>query len=178
MPGVSFYVVALASAMVYTDIPLRAMIVNALMYIAYIVMVFLVKTPEVRQIELWNAIPFLAVQLIASYLGSEYMAKTYCHHLEMKRLSNQDILTDTLNRNSCQNALQPFAKQCKESATCVFFDVNGLHELNNTKGHAAGDEMLRYTASRLQRYFGRERVYRIGGDEFTVLLADCTTSWL
>ena len=51
-------------------------------------------------------------------------------------------------------------------------DVNGLHELNNTQGHAAGDKMLQTVASLMRTQFGDRDVYRIGGDEFVVLAQD------
>ena len=51
-------------------------------------------------------------------------------------------------------------------------DVNGLHELNNTQGHAAGDKMLQVVAKELQKVFGENDVYRIGGDEFVVITID------
>ena len=55
---------------------------------------------------------------------------------------------------------------------CIYVDVNGLHELNNTQGHAAGDKMLQTVASLMRTQFGDRHVYRIGGDEFVVLAQD------
>ncbi len=51
---------------------------------------------------------------------------------------------------------------------CIYVDANGLHEINNTKGHLAGDEMLKYIANTLKIIFGENEVYRIGGDEFVI----------
>lgn len=53
--------------------------------------------------------------------------------------------------------------------TCIYVDVNGLHEMNNTMGHAAGDTMLKFVGSTLQKEFGEKNSFRIGGDEFVVL---------
>ena len=58
--------------------------------------------------------------------------------------------------------------------SCLYVDVNGLHELNNTMGHEAGDEMLMYISSKLIEYFGADYAYRIGGDEFVVFVFDET----
>jgi len=54
-------------------------------------------------------------------------------------------------------------------------DVNGLHELNNMKGHPAGDVMLRFIAEQMRECFGEEHTYRIGGDEFVAFLLDQDT---
>ena len=51
-------------------------------------------------------------------------------------------------------------------------DVNGLHELNNSQGHEAGDQMLRSVASGLRACFGSRHTYRVGGDEFIVFVCD------
>ena len=53
-------------------------------------------------------------------------------------------------------------------------DVNGLKHENDTKGHAAGDLLIISTGKALANKFGRERVFRTGGDEFLVILQDFT----
>lgn len=85
-----------------------------------------------------------------------------------KKQANIDILTGLQNRN-CYEA---YCDQLKttEHLVCVYLDANGLHEINNTKGHLAGDKMLRFIADTLKIRFGEETVYRIGGDEFIAFL--------
>ncbi|MCQ2517412.1 MAG: diguanylate cyclase, partial [Lachnospiraceae bacterium] len=51
-----------------------------------------------------------------------------------------------------------------ESHYFVYLDANGLHEMNDENGHAAGDEMLCGVASVMQNQFGAND-FRIGGDE-------------
>ena len=52
----------------------------------------------------------------------------------------------------------------------VFIDVNGLHELNNRLGHPAGDKMLRFVGQLCKEMFPEDRVYRLGGDEFLIVI--------
>ena len=56
-------------------------------------------------------------------------------------------------------------------AICVYIDANGLHELNNERGHEAGDLMLRFDAESLMEQFPKGSLYRVGGDEFVVFPA-------
>ena len=56
-------------------------------------------------------------------------------------------------------------------AICVYIDANGLHELNNERGHEAGDLMLRFVADSLMEQFPKGSLYRVGGDEFVVFPA-------
>ena len=87
-------------------------------------------------------------------------------------MSETDLLTGIRNRNSYEQNLITYAKRCQQSLTYIFVDVNGLHELNNTKGHEAGDRMLQFVADTLQKLFGKEHTYRIGGDEFVAFVPD------
>ncbi|HEX5146848.1 MAG TPA: HD domain-containing phosphohydrolase [Conexibacter sp.] len=58
-----------------------------------------------------------------------------------------------------------------ERATFAFFDLDGFKGYNDTYGHAAGDMLLQRLATRLASVSeGRGRAYRLGGDEFCVLL--------
>ncbi|MGM9568588.1 MAG: diguanylate cyclase domain-containing protein [Phascolarctobacterium sp.] len=90
---------------------------------------------------------------------------------QQQRLAERDLLTGCLNRNCYENKLKELELN-KNHISCIYLDVNGLHELNNTQGHAAGDKMLQVVAALTRAKFGDRNVYRIGGDEFVVLSLD------
>ncbi|MBO5535972.1 MAG: GGDEF domain-containing protein, partial [Clostridia bacterium] len=56
----------------------------------------------------------------------------------------------------------------------LFADLNGLKQANDTKGHSAGDELIRAGARVLRSVFHDEEVFRAGGDEFTVIVVGIT----
>lgn len=58
------------------------------------------------------------------------------------------------------------------SVAVLFCDINGLKVVNDTKGHKAGDVLLRDLAKMLKAYFGGNDVFRVGGDEFVILKAN------
>lgn len=89
---------------------------------------------------------------------------------EAEQRANIDVLTDLPNRNRYESYLKKL-EGSKERMFCLFIDANGLHELNNSKGHFAGDQMLRFIADTLKIQFGGDHIYRIGGDEFVVFLS-------
>lgn len=96
----------------------------------------------------------------------------YAAHQALVRTGRVDALTGLLNRNSYHKAVEALKQQQPDTLACVYMDANGLHELNNHLGHSAGDEMLKATADALLSVFPKESIYRIGGDEFVVLIQD------
>ena len=52
----------------------------------------------------------------------------------------------------------------------VVFDVNGLKRVNDELGHEFGDKLICDAATVIKTVYGAEHVYRIGGDEFIVIL--------
>ena len=64
------------------------------------------------------------------------------------------MLTGLRNRNAYAQRLHDYASLENCEIASVYVDVNGLHEINNTKGHAAGDQMLRYVGKTMQNDFG------------------------
>nr|WP_243426738.1 GGDEF domain-containing protein [Faecalicatena fissicatena] len=100
----------------------------------------------------------------------------FCQNLDtlnaVREYGERDALTGLYNRNKYEEDL-PKVQGCYEhSLACVYIDVNGLHELNNTKGHEAGDMMLKTVSRKIRDRFGEEYAYRIGGDEFVVFVPD------
>ena len=96
-------------------------------------------------------------------------ARTY---RDMQRLGEGDALTGLYNRNRYESDLHNLAAGCRDSLCCIFVDVNGLHELNNSQGHEAGDRMLRSVADKIRACFGTRHTYRVGGDEFIIFVCD------
>ena len=88
---------------------------------------------------------------------------------ELVDTMNRDALTMLFNRLKFNEDIENLGKSSDLVFTCLYIDVNGLHELNNHLGHQRGDDMLCCIADTLKKYFPDDKVYRIGGDEFVVL---------
>lgn len=86
--------------------------------------------------------------------------------------SNADGLTKCLNRRAYEDDIENYPDiPTEDNFVYVSFDVNGLKVVNDTLGHAAGDEMLRGAAECILQCFGNYgRVYRTGGDEFVAII--------
>ncbi|GAA2674617.1 hypothetical protein Apa02nite_021900 [Actinoplanes palleronii] len=87
-------------------------------------------------------------------------------------LSRVDALTGVLNRRGFAERFTAESGRARGVALLVF-DLDGFKQLNDSAGHAAGDELLRWVAATLRRAAQpHDVVGRLGGDEFVVLLTD------
>lgn len=87
--------------------------------------------------------------------------------------AERDALTGLLNRRGVEKVYAAAARESRESAglCLLMFDLDGFKAVNDTHGHEAGDELLKLVACRVESIVRRsDKVARIGGDEFVVLL--------
>ena len=93
---------------------------------------------------------------------------------ELRRAAHTDALTGLHNRRAFDADLLSFAEQAQEHGRplgVISLDLDGLKHVNDSGGHASGDALLASVARNLQRHFEPSgRVYRMGGDEYAVLL--------
>lgn len=102
------------------------------------------------------------------FLLSKFMKEKY----EKEKLlytSNTDELTKCYNRHAYETDMH--ALDLNQEWIYLSLDLNGLKHANDTLGHAAGDELIKAAADCMKEVFYKYgKVYRVGGDEFVVLL--------
>ncbi|HXJ17614.1 MAG TPA: GGDEF domain-containing protein, partial [Candidatus Polarisedimenticolia bacterium] len=96
---------------------------------------------------------------------------------EVYKLAALDQLTGLYNRRSGEQRLAEEISRALRHArplTVLLIDLDGLKQINDQLGHAAGDLLLRSFSERLQKAIrGSDLAVRLGGDEFMVLLPEC-----
>ena len=116
---------------------------------------------------------FINTQSVLNAISYFIGTKIVNHRLmeDLKRLGHTDTLTNVYNRNAMIEKMDELEKQ-NVPVGLVYADVNSLKNINDTKGHKAGDLALRHSADILASHFGRENIYRAGGDEFVAILPE------
>jgi diguanylate cyclase (GGDEF)-like protein len=94
-----------------------------------------------------------------------------------KSMANIDSMTGVRNKHAYseyENMIDHRIREegIKEKIAVLVCDINGLKHVNDTKGHAAGDQLIKDASDLLCEYFNHGAVFRVGGDEFTVILQD------
>ncbi|ANY86298.1 MULTISPECIES: sensor domain-containing diguanylate cyclase [Pseudomonas putida group] len=93
---------------------------------------------------------------------------------QLHRLAHHDPLTGLPNRLVFEERLEgalALARRNNSRVALVFIDLNGFKVINDSLGHAAGDQVLKITATRLHETLrNSDSVARLGGDEFVTVL--------
>src|SRR5262245_19138668 len=138
-------------------------------------------TPMVERIE---AVPPPPSRADAMKLASEVarlefdLAVARAQMVDLAARAETDPLTDLLNRRGFERELKrslAYVKRYGASAALLYIDLDGFKTDNDRHGHAAGDAVLKAVAMVLARHVrDSDLVARIGGDEFVLLLWNCT----
>jgi diguanylate cyclase (GGDEF)-like protein len=123
----------------------------------------------------------LAATAIALAVGR--MALSFLDNLRMLRSARHDALTDALtglpNRRAFMEALEHALEGEVEPRLLALFDLDGFKRYNDAYGHPAGDALLTRLSGALNDVVdGHGRAFRLGGDEFCLLLDDGTSDAL
>jgi len=93
-----------------------------------------------------------------------------------KSMANTDSMTGVRNKHAyseTENMINRMVKKGElEKLAVVVCDINGLKYVNDTLGHAAGDKLIKDACSMICEYFSHGSVFRVGGDEFAVILQE------
>ena len=116
----------------------------------------------------------LATCLIHSFVYRDEAAERL-HEIEQgRKIAYKDPLTGVKNKLAYLEAQKSIEARMLDgnmtSFGVVVFDVNGLKRVNDTQGHDAGDEYIKNACRIICQQFKHSPVFRIGGDEFVVIL--------
>lgn len=96
---------------------------------------------------------------------------------ELQRMAMRDALTNLGNRRFLDDQLEPLLASCQRSNTdliCILLDLDGFKQVNDTLGHATGDQLLMFLANLVRARVRKDDLaVRLGGDEFAILMPNC-----
>lgn len=170
--AVSFIVFIIFIPVIFIEKPIRIMAINIFFMILFTILSIYYKPANILHVDLIHVYTYGLIGILANMVLTFIKIQIYLLEDKLNRLSREDLLTGVKNRNAFEMDLDILVENCSTSLGCVYIDVNGLHELNNNKGHNEGDKMLKFIAQELVDEFFGDDVYRVGGDEFIVMVSN------
>ena len=113
----------------------------------------------------------LTVAFVAYYVVGMAVYELSIQRTEFERLSRTDSLTGLYNRHAFMQAYE----RCRGSASLALFDIDRFKSVNDSYGHAIGDDVIVVMAEELTRVFQGQFVARFGGEEFVALMTGLTS---
>lgn len=119
----------------------------------------------------------LVVSLLAVSIGYLYQEMVKSSQMRYyQKMANTDLMTQLDSRTAFEERVGQ-APILNGPCACIVVDINNLKQANDTMGHSAGDELICTAAECILSVFeALGRCYRMGGDEFAVLLQNVTES--
>jgi len=120
---------------------------------------------------------YLALLLMVLAFAVLWMFRLKRSQLRFKKLSHLDGLTAVFNRQHFMGEVERTLRLLERragSACMVFIDLDHFKHINDTHGHAMGDEVLRHIVAVCRRHLRATDLFgRLGGEEFGILLVEC-----
>lgn len=144
-----------------------------------LVLTTFISASNYTQVDTMDRAQFLRVGMLCFiiFLGISSQVQTYqlmeqgLKYEIVKNLAYVDGLTGVGNRTAYLERLEKIEEQEELLLGIVFLDINNLKQVNDKQGHDQGDQLICMAADIIQNTYGKQgKVFRIGGDEFCVLL--------
>ncbi len=109
---------------------------------------------------------------------SEVISKNAVRERELKKLSETDTMTQLYNKNKYISMIEEHYPKVDEIGV-VFWDINDLKLVNDTMGHEYGDYLISAIAASIVENVGEATMaYRVGGDEFVVIMEHSSKEYI
>ncbi len=175
----TFMVMLVFLPILFVGKPIKFILLTVAYIGIFIALCFNTKTGFALCVDVADAICFGILGMVTGTASTAFKVNGYVQSKRLASanakwmgLSHFDTLTGMRNRNAYEEDIKNIASECQEALGCIYIDVNGLKHINDSKGHEEGDRMLKFVANEIQKYFGSDYTYRIGGDEFVVFVPD------
>ena len=176
--SLTLFAVAIISPSIFLDSTVASLAVHLSALVLYILMGHNTIAPDIYHWGLGNYCLFSVFGLLIGNAINKERFERFVYAEYEKQLAdvqmryvNYDRLTGLKNRHAYEDMLLQLAQDPPAEFCAIMADINGLKETNDTIGHKAGDELIIGTSECLIAAFeGIDTIYRIGGDEFCIIL--------
>jgi diguanylate cyclase (GGDEF)-like protein len=145
---------------------INSIVVSPLIYNNKIIGFYGVDNPPASHMENISTMFMILGHFIVAQLRREAVFQ------RMQSMSFHDQLTGMGNRHAFNNYMENI--DLNSSIGIVYCDIMGLKRVNDKYGHKEGDRLILNACACLKKLFGEYEIFRMGGDEFTILCSGIT----
>lgn len=169
----SFCVFLVAVPLMVIDIPIRLTLLTICEEILLLTVYFAVGNKLGDRFVVISSFSCMLLGIGCGYSVQITKFREIRNHLMLEIQRDTDLMTGARSRASYIHDIGKMYGEGR-SLGVIFADVNGLKMTNDTKGHEAGDRLIREAFEVLLQHYHEpgDRIYRIGGDEFVVISTD------
>lgn len=167
-PSITIMVMLCVLTIFLLDKPLRVVAHITIWAVLYAVCCYLAKEPALFQADMIDLVGFYFLAVGVNCFSLSDRIDSVENYIRFREKSETDLLTGLYNRGSGVEKIEALLAQ-GQLGTLFVIDVDDFKSVNDTLGHAAGDEVLVALANCLRTaFFQRDVILRLGGDEFAV----------
>lgn len=171
IPETAFSVLLFVTAFLVIDRPYRILLVQTVMTIIFCVAANFYKQPEIAAIDTANVVSSLMLGMICSVYLLQTRFKGILYSRNTRRELDTDGLTKLMIKKAAERDIRRYIDTTKEEGALIMIDLDNFKQVNDTKGHAYGDVILKLTGESISKTFREGDIKgRFGGDEFIVFL--------
>ena len=176
--SLTLFAVAIVSPSIFVDSTLSSLLVHCSALVIYILAGRNTIAPDIYSWGLGNYILFSVFGILIGNAINKERFERYVFAESAKELAEiqtryafYDRMTGLQNRRAYEEKLHDLEKDPPPEYCVVMADINGLKAANDSIGHHAGDELITGASECLAAAFeGVDTIYRIGGDEYCVIM--------
>lgn len=158
------------------DKPWRLHVFFGIMTAIFCVMDYSVKlNRELMKLDIANCVAFYLLSVAISRQAIKTRLADIIIKHELKQQRDMDMLTKLNNRGSFERIVERYLHESNQNAVLMLMDIDDFKRVNDTLGHAKGDQLLQQVGEYLKAAFrSGDTVSRLGGDEFIAFLPAVT----
>ena len=171
-PSTTFFVFLIITPLFMIDKPYYTIGLLLLAATGFLIWMYQVENYDIWKMDFVNTMIFTPVGMFIHVLTNSVRIKEFVLIREINIQKDMDFMTGLYNKGALIRDINEYlADEKNDKGMMLFLDIDYFKPINDTYGHAVGDEVIKQLGSYIeQKFTGDEIIGRFGGDEFIVFI--------
>ncbi|MBQ5490760.1 MAG: GGDEF domain-containing protein [Treponema sp.] len=170
-PAVTFMVLIVIAPFIICDEPWRIDLALLAVLGIFVWLDYMQKPAALFQFDFLNALTFYVISVFVNTYNQVRYMKEFRTAMVIRHQRDTDFLTGVLTKRAFENYVYDCLEEDTTTGTMMIIDIDNFKSVNDSLGHAVGDQFISHTGATLLTLFRHsDKVGRFGGDEFVVFV--------